>query len=79
MTPENLPRFKKEINSFFALVLLNLVFGAMAMVFGMQFIVTSVLGQTGLQATTTLRALTGIFAMVCFGLGLSGYCSVPGS
>jgi hypothetical protein len=71
MTAENLPRFKKEINSFFALVLLNLVFGALAMAFGMQFIVASILGPTGLQATTILRALTGIFAMVCFGLGFS--------
>jgi hypothetical protein len=71
MMPENLPRFKKEINSFFALVLLNLVFGAMAMAFGMQFIVTSILGLTGLPEITILRALTGAFAMVCFGLGFS--------
>jgi hypothetical protein len=71
MTPENLPRFKKEINRFFALLLLNLAFGALVMAFGMQFIVTSVLGQTGIQASAILRALTGIFAMVCFGLGLS--------
>jgi hypothetical protein len=71
MMPENLPRFKKEINCFFALVLLNLVFGAMAMAFGMQFIVASILGLTGLQGTIILRALTGAFAMVCFGLGFS--------
>ena len=71
MTKENLARFKTEINSFFALILLNLVFGAMAMAFGMQFIVTSVLGLTGGQATVGLRVLTGVIAMVSFGLGLS--------
>jgi hypothetical protein len=71
MTEENLVRFKKEINSFFALVLLNLVFGAMAMAFGMQFIVASVLGLTMGQTTLVLRMLIGAFSMVCFGLGLS--------
>ena len=71
MTKENLARFKTEINSFFALILLNLVFGAMAMAFGMQFIVTSVPGLTGGQATVGLRVLTGAIAMVSFGLGLS--------
>lgn len=70
MTKENLARFKTEINSFFALILLNLVFGAMAMAFGMQFIVTSVPGLTGGQATVWLRVLTGAIAVVSFGLGL---------
>ena len=79
MTKENLARFKTEINSFFALVLLNLVFGAMAMAFGMQFIVTSVMGLTGGQAAVGLRVLTGAIAMVSFGLGLSGDRSVQGS
>jgi len=71
MTEENLARFKKEINSFFALILLNLVFGAMAMAFGMQFIVASMLGQTTGQTTMVLQMLIGAFSMVCFGLGLS--------
>ncbi len=71
MTIDNLARFKNEINSFFALILLNLVFGAMAMAFGMQFIVTSVMGLTGLPSTMVLRVITGAFSLVCFGLGLS--------
>ena len=39
-TSEN---FASEIQSFFALCLMNLVFGSLAMAFGMQFIVTAVL------------------------------------
>ncbi len=56
MTTENLTRFKNEINRFFALVLRNLVFGAMAMAFGMQFIVTSVLGMTGTKTFADTRS-----------------------
>ena len=35
--------FASELRSFFALCLMNLVFGSLGMAFGMQFIVTSVL------------------------------------
>ncbi len=71
MTNENLTRFKSELNSFFALILLNLVFGAMAMAFGMQFIVTSVLGLTAGPGPGGIRILIGALSMVFFGLGLS--------
>jgi hypothetical protein len=70
MKTENLARFKSEINCFFALVLLNLVFGAMAMAFGLQFILSSVLGLTGGTGTPGLRMIIGAISMVCFGLGL---------
>ncbi len=64
-------RFKSELNSFFGLILANLVFGAMAMAFGLQFIVGSVLGQTGLPASPEIRILAGVLALVTFGLGLA--------
>ena len=69
MTTGNLARFKNEINSFFALVVLNLVFGAIAMGFGMQYFVASVIGVSGVQAGLVLTLLTGALAMVSFGLG----------
>lgn len=70
MTTENLERFKSELNSFFALIIVNLVFGALAMAFGIQFIIVSVSGLTAGQATMELRALAGAISLVCFGLGL---------
>jgi len=69
MSTDNLARFKTEINSFFVIILLNLVFGAMAMAFGILFIVESVTGAPGVQTNAVLRALTGVLAMVSFGLG----------
>jgi len=71
MTDETLTRFKSELDSFFVLVLLNMVFGALAMAFGMQFIIASVLGLAGGQSTPALRILAGSISLVGFGLGLS--------
>ena len=71
MTDETLTRFKSELNSFYILVLLNLVFGALVMAFGVQFIVTSVLGLTNGQSLSLLRIVAGSLSMVCFGLGIS--------
>jgi hypothetical protein len=71
MTEKTLPRFKSELDSFFLLIILNLVFGAMAMAFGVQFMVTSVLGLTDGQSLSLLRLVTGALSMVCFGLGIS--------
>jgi hypothetical protein len=62
--------FEEEFLSYFALCVMNLVFGAIAMAFGVQFIVGSVLGQPGEQGVPALRAVAGAVAMVCFGLGL---------
>lgn len=70
MRTENLVQFKSELNTFFALIILNLIFGALAMAFGIQFIIASVLGLTAGQATIELRALTGAISLICFGLGL---------
>jgi hypothetical protein len=71
MTDETLIRFKSELNSFFILVLLNLVFGALAMAFGIQYIVTLVLDLSVLQTNPVLRLFAGVITMVGFGLGLS--------
>ena len=51
-TTGNLPRstsenFASELQSFFVLCLLNLVFGSLAMAFGLQFIVTAALAMAG--------------------------------
>jgi len=63
--------FEEEFLSFFALYLMNLVFGALAIGFGIQYMITSVLGQTGEQTSPELRMIAGAIALVCFGLGLS--------
>jgi hypothetical protein len=70
MTATTIIQFKSELNSFFVLVLLNIVFGALVMAFGVQFIVSSVFGLTGHQTSFVVRALTGTFSLVCFGLGI---------
>jgi hypothetical protein len=71
MTDETLHQFKNELNSFFVLVILNTVFGALAMAFGMQFMIASVLGFTGGQIPPVLRILAGAISLAVFGLGLS--------
>jgi hypothetical protein len=71
MADETLHQYKNELNSFFVLVLLNIVFGALAMAFGISFIITSVLGLTGGQMPPVLRILAGVLFMTGFGLGLS--------
>lgn len=69
MTDETLSQFRNELNSFFVLVILNMVFGALAMAFGMQFIIASV---TGLEeGEIPLHVLAGAISLAVFGLGLS--------
>jgi hypothetical protein len=71
MTEETYRRFRSELNSFFVLVLLNTAFGALTMAFGMQFIVTSMLGLPAGQTGIVVRLLTGILSLVCFGTGFA--------
>ena len=52
------------------LALLNMVFGALAMAFGIQYMVRAVLGLPLEQADPALRVLAGAIALVGFGLGL---------
>ncbi|HVP25066.1 MAG TPA: hypothetical protein VMS81_03715 [Methanomicrobiales archaeon] len=59
--------FSRELHSYFALCLLNLVFGALAMAFGMQFIVTAIIAMSGPGAFGIfpfLQALLGWAAVV---------------
>lgn len=70
MTESTLSQFKDELNSFFMLVLLNMVFGALAMAFGMQYMIRAVLGLPLEQTAPVLRVLAGIISMIGFGLGL---------
>ncbi len=58
MSETSIVQFKNELNSFFGLVILNLVFGALAIAFGMQFIVASILGLTADRAMPELLLLT---------------------
>jgi hypothetical protein len=58
MTDDTLQQFGNELKSFFMLVLLNLVFGALALGFGMQVIVATVLACTaGEPASPVLFAI----------------------
>ena len=71
MTDETFRRFRSELNSFFILILMNLVFGALAMAFGVQFIVTSVLSIQGGEGLTPFRIGAGIVSLISFGLGIA--------
>jgi len=70
MTDSTVSQFKDELYSFFMLVLLNMAFGALAMAFGIQYMVRAVLGMPLVQTDPALRILAGIIALVGFGLGL---------
>ncbi|HII98620.1 MAG TPA: hypothetical protein HA272_05040 [Methanoregula sp.] len=65
-----LSQFKKEIRHFFLISVLNLVFAAIALAFGVQYLVTAILAQGADPATAGLRMLTGAVALVCLGLGI---------
>jgi hypothetical protein len=71
MSETSITQFKNELDSFFGLVILNLVFGALAIAFCVQFILASILGLTAGRAMPELLLLTGAISLVCFGLGLS--------
>jgi hypothetical protein len=70
MTDSTLSQFKDELNSFFMLALLNMAFGALAMAFGIQYMVRAVLGLPLDQTDPALRVLAGLISLVGFGLGL---------
>lgn len=71
MTDPAFQRFRKEINSFYLVTLLNIVFGALAMAFGIAYIVSSIADLTNWQALPLLPAAVGAVALVACGLGLS--------
>lgn len=71
MTSTIYSHFYHELNSFFLITLLNVVFGALAMAFGIQYIVASVLGLTDEEPLSLIRIVTAAISMVGLGLGLS--------
>jgi hypothetical protein len=73
-----LTQFKKEIVNFYVVSLLNIIFAALAIAFGVQYIVLAVLGNSADPALFWLRILTGAVAMASFGLGLSWLLSSIG-
>lgn len=64
-------RFVCELRSFYLVTLLNVVFSALAVAFGVQYIVMSITGLTGGQTVSPLRVATAAVSMVAFGLGIS--------
>lgn len=71
MTSTIYSHFYHELNSFFLVTLLNVVFGALAIAFGIQYIVASVLGLTDEEPLSLIQIMTAAISMVGFGLGLS--------
>jgi hypothetical protein len=71
MNKQTLTRFRTEIRHFYLVSLLNLVFAALAIAFGVSYIVTAVFGQAAYPAIPGLRVLAGAIALICSGLGIS--------
>ncbi|MDD5143979.1 MAG: hypothetical protein PHF39_11195 [Methanoregula sp.] len=69
----SLNQFKKEINSYYLVLVINIVFAALVMAFGICYMITIVLGLPLVPEIPVLRMLTYTVAMVCFGLGLSWF------
>jgi len=71
-----LSQFRTEIRHFFLVSLINLVFAAIAIAIGVQYMVTAIIGQTlnplipGFPVIPGFHIFTGAVAMVSFGLGI---------
>lgn len=71
-----LSQFQTEIRQFFLVSLLNLVFAAIAIAIGVQYMVAAILSQTidpvipGFPGMSGLRIFAGAIALICFGLGI---------
>ncbi|HQI14711.1 MAG TPA: hypothetical protein PK254_06060 [Methanolinea sp.] len=64
-------RFVSELRSFYLVTLLNVVFAALAVALGIQYIVLSINGLAGGQPVSLVRVATAAVSMVAFGLGIS--------
>jgi hypothetical protein len=77
MHEQTLSQFRTETRHFFLISVLNLVFSAIAIATGVQYIVAAILGQTldpvmpGVPVIPGFRIFTGAIALVCFGLGIA--------
>lgn len=65
-----LSQFRTEITNFYLVSLFNLVIAALAIAFGVQYMIAAVTGSSYDPLSSGLRILTGAIAMVCFGFGL---------
>jgi hypothetical protein len=71
MTETSVQQFGKELTGFFVLVLLNLVFGALAMAIGMQIILTTLLQYTaGVTPSSIISAARIFIGTAGFVIGL---------
>ncbi len=64
-------RFQSEIRHFFRVSLLNLVFAALAIAFGVSYGISAITGQGSDPAGAGLRIVTGAIALAGFGLGIA--------
>ena len=71
MTDTTETRFRRDLNSFFVVTLLNVVFAAQAIAIGVTYVLAAVLGTADLPAEPTFRLLAGALALISFGLGLA--------
>ncbi|HOX34379.1 MAG TPA: hypothetical protein P5217_07250 [Methanoregulaceae archaeon] len=70
MQNQALIRLRSEIRHFSMICLLNLVFAALAMAFGIGYMVSAVSGLLAGAATPLLRMIVGVVAFICFGFGI---------
>ncbi len=70
MTDTTLSQFKDELNSFFVLVLLNMIFGANVMAFGMLAIISSVVPAAAVYPFTLFPALQIVIGAAVVILGM---------
>jgi hypothetical protein len=64
-------RFRTEINHFSLVLLINIVFAAIVMAYGVQYIVMAVAGNPAGPALPGIRIVTGAAALACSGLGIA--------
>lgn len=70
MTETTLIQFRKELDSFFLVLSMNMAAGALAMAFGMQYLVARILDLRVLEMPVFLRVPAAVFFLICIGLGL---------
>ena len=71
-----LSRFMREVRHLFHISILNMVFAALAIAYGVSYIVTAILGQDAGISSPALRVVLGVVAFVSVGLGISWLRSI---
>jgi hypothetical protein len=65
-----LEQFRNEVTNFYLISLINIIFSALALAFGIAYMVGAVTGISAEPQIPFFRILAGAAAMICFGLGL---------